>query len=407
MGYTKNALFGVSWMTSFRVITRIISFLRTLLLARLLDPNQFGLFGIVTLILTLLDMFTETGVEIFLIQLKDSLHKYLDTSWIISILQGSLTSIVMLLIALPAGQFFKSSSVIPLIVFSSAVPFIRGFINPAEIILQKELRFNYEFWYRFVVFIVDAFSSIVIIIFTHSVYGLLWGLCLGAAIELILSFVLIKPLPKLNFNLTKAKEILHKGKWVTLFGIFNYFAQQGDNIAVGKILSTSNLGIYEMAYKLAILPVSEITDVVSKTTFPIFSKIGEDKTRLKKAFLKVTFAITLSSILICSVLFIFSKEIVLIILGKKWQLVSYLLPTLVIYGGLRAIFGSFSSLFLAVGQQKFVAHMTVVRAIGLAITIIPFIFTFGLIGAAYSALFSVIVEIPIIIKYAIQVLNNK
>jgi len=406
MGYTKKAIFGVSWMTSFRIFTRLISFLRTLLLARLLDPNQFGLFGIVTLILTFLDMFTETGVEIFLIQQKDGLQKYLNTSWIISILQGILTSAIMLTLALPIGQFFRSSSVIPLIIFASVIPFIRGFINPAEIILQKELRFNSEFLYRSLVFFADSLTSILLVIFTHSVYGLLWGLCAGALLELILSFVVIKPLPKLEFALKQAKEILHKGKWVTLFGISNYFAQQGDNIAVGKILGTGALGIYEMAYKLALLPVSEITDVVSKTTFPVFSKIERDRKRLKKAFLKVTFAITLSCILICSVVFIFPKEIVVILLGKKWMQVSYLLPVLVIYGGLRAIFGSFSSLFLAVGQQKFVAHMTMARATGLVITILPFIYTFGPIGAAYSALFSVVIEIPVIINYTIRVFKK-
>ena len=70
MGYLRNTIKGVSWIATLRIATRIITLLRTVLLARLLVPSQFGVFGIASLILAFFEVLTETGVNVFLIQQK-------------------------------------------------------------------------------------------------------------------------------------------------------------------------------------------------------------------------------------------------------------------------------------------------------------------------------------------------
>lgn len=396
MGYKQEAIRGISWMSAFRVITRGLSFSKTLVLARILTPSQFGIFGIASLVLELLEILTETGINIFLIQSKGDIHKYVNSAWVVSILRGCIISICIIIFSPFISLFFHSNAALPILLFISTIPFVRGFINPAVVKLQKDLQFKYEFWFRSTIFFFDAFVTIILALITQSVYSLVWGPLAGALLEVILSFVLITPRPAFVLHRGYFSEIFHKGKWVTLYGVLNYFAQRGDNIVVGRVMGASFLGIYEMAYKVSTLPISEICDTVSKVVFPVFAKIEHDRQRLKNAFLKTTAMISLFSILMGSVIFIFPKEVILLLLGDKWLSAVSVLQVLVLYGVLRAISGSASTLFLAVGKQKYVTGMTFIRFTGLALTIYPFVVTWGLVGAGYSALLSVLVEIPVI-----------
>lgn len=407
MGYTKQAIKGISWMSAFRIITRLISFLKIAVLARVLTPDQFGIFGIATLVLTFLEIVSETGINIILIQIKDDIKKYIDSAWVVSIIRGMGISLIIILSAPFIASFFNAPEALNIILLISVVPFIRGFINPYEIKFQKELNFNYEFWFRTFLFFIDAAVSIVAVLLIHSVYALVLGLIAGALTEVIISFALIKPTPKFAFNFNYVKEILRKGKWITLYSIFNYLGENGDNVVVGKFLGTSFLGIYQIAYKLSILPISEVSDVVSRVVFPVYMKIEEDRERLLSAFFKTTFLITLGAFLVGGIIYFFPVEIVKIILGQQWLAVIPVLRVLTIYGIIRAVSGPASALFLAKGKQNYVTLMTFVRFATLAITIYPLVIAFGIVGAGYSALVSVLMEFPIIIFLIVRIFSGK
>lgn len=405
MGYSRRVIKGISWMSGFRMLTRALSFLKIAVLARLLTPSQFGIFGIASLVLAFLEMLTETGINIFLIQSKKGVDEYINSAWAISILRGIFVSLCIIISTPFITSFFNTPNASSILFLISVVPFVRGLINPSIVKLQKELKFHYEFWFRSSIFLFDAIVSMAVALLTHSVYSLVWGLIAGALLEVTLSFVLLRPIPRWVIHKDYFKEIFHKGKWVTASGIFNYFAQEGDSVAVGRIIGTSALGIYQMAYKISTLPISEVTDVVSKVVFPVYAIIEEDRARLKLAFMKSTLTISIVAIAVGMILFLFPKEIVLVVLGDKWLSVVPVLRVLTVYGVLRAISGSASALFLGVGMQKYVTNMTFLRFTALAITIYPLVKAFGIVGAGYSALISVLIEIPIILYYTLKVLK--
>lgn len=403
MGYTRDALKGVSWISGFRILTRGMTFAKTIVLARVLTPAQFGVFGIASLILALLEMLTETGINVILIQSKEKIDEYIDSAWVVSILRGIIISLLLFLGAPFIASFFNTPDVLGILLFMSIVPFVRGFINPAVVNFQKELAFRTEFWFRSVLFFFDASIAIILALLTHSVYSLVWGLLAGAVLEVILSFIIVKPLPRFVIHKEYFKEIFHKGKWVTAYGIFNFIAQEGDNIVVGKIMGASSLGIYQMAYKISTLPISEITDVVGKVVFPVYVKIEGDRKRLLNAFCKTLLLTFFVSFCLGLIIFLFPKEIVQLFLGTKWLAAVPVLQVLAGYGVLRTIAGPASALFLAVGKQKYVTFMTLVRFLGLVITVYPFITMFGLVGAGYAALFSVAIEMPVIAYFIYRI----
>jgi len=407
MGYTKDTIKGVGWVGGLRLITRIISFARIAILARLLSPVQFGVFGIAMLVTALLEVFTETGVNVILVQEKNDIKEYVDSAWIVSIIRGIIISIVIFFSAAFVSGFFRSPDSIFLIQLISIVPLVRGFINPSSVKFQKNLEFHKEFWYRFVIFSFDAVVAIIFAYITKNAISLVFGLMAGVIVEVILSFLVIKPVPHLCFNKEYISRIFHRGKWITLSSIFNYLYHNADNIAVGRILGTSSLGLYEMAYKISILPITEISDVVSKVTFPVYTIISDDIARLKKAFLKTTFFITFIAVPFGFMLFLFPDEIVRILLGKTWIGITPVLKVLVIFGVIRAISGSTSALFLAVKKQRYVTIVTLVSIFSLAIFIIPLVLKFGIMGAGISALIGSVASLPFMIYFTVKVLYEK
>lgn len=407
MGYLKQTIIGVSWMGAFRVFSRLIAFIRIIILARLLTPSQFGVFGIATMVLAFLEILTETGINVFLVQKKKDIDSYVNDAWFVSIIRGLLIAIFIIITAPFVITFFKISQSLGIILLISTIPLIRGFINPSIIKYQKKLQFSKEFYLRTVIFILDSLVAVIVSLFTHSAIGLIFGLMSGAILEVALSFVLIKPIPRLRFDRQKINKIIHSGKWVTLYGIFNYAASKGDSVVIGRMLGSGLLGIYQMGYTISTMSVSEVTDVTNKVIFPVYSRISEDINRLKNGFTRTILLVSFISILIGTAIFFFPKELFVLIFGHKWADTAIILKPLAIYGVIRAVSGTTSSLFLSLGKQNYVAGMTFLRFLTLLITIIPLTFSYGILGTSYSVLLSGAIELPLAAYYVFLVFKSK
>lgn len=391
-------------MTLLRAITRLFTFIRLAILGRLLTPTQFGYFGIASLLLSLLEILTETGINIFLVQEKSHIKEYVSSAWVVSIARGILLASVIYLSSHLIATFFKSTDAVMVIQLTALVPLIRGFINPGIITYQKELFFHKEFGYRTTLFFIDVLFSIVAGFLTKSAISFTCGLIASAIVEVVLSYVLIPLWPKAEFEFEKVKHVIKRGWWVTVTGVFSYFADNGDNITVGKIMGASSLGIYQVAYKYSTLPISEITNVVNLVIFPVLVKFSDDKKRLRSAFYKITAATTLGAIVLGIAIFLLSKPLILLFMGDQWIAAVPAIQILSIYGILRTLFGNFAPLFLSVGRQDYVATTTLFRCLCLGVAIIPFTLHFGMVGAGIAMLLSIIVEAPVILYYSKKVL---
>ena len=393
-------------MGALRASTRILAFVKIAILARLLSPAQFGVFGIASLALVFIEMLTETGVNVFLIQEDKKIKEYVSTTWIVSILRGVIISAVLLAGAQLISSFFGSPESKRLLILISFVPFLRGFINPAEVKFQKNLEFNKEFFFRLSIFSLDAAVTIILTLITRSAESLVWGLTAGVILEVFLSFAFIKPRPGLLFDIGKVKRVIGRGKWVTLAGIFNYLFHNTDSIVLGKLMNAYSLGLYQMAYKIALVPVTEIADIFGRVSFPVLVRIANDRVRLKRAFVKVILGVSALSISYGLILWLFAKEITIVLLGPGWLAIVPILKILAVFAVVRAISGSSSALFLAIKKQEYVSAITFVSILGLGITIIPLVSRFGLVGAGISALIGSVLAIPIIIYYLSKTLSK-
>jgi len=406
MGYTKDIIKGVSWISALRGITRGLSFIRILIIARLLTPSQFGLFGVASLILSFAEVFTETGVNIFLIQKKGNIDRYLNSLWIVSIMRGSIIALVILISAHFIASFFNAPNSLSLLLLISIVPLIRGFINPAIILFQKNLNFNKEFYFRSTILAVEVLVSVFLVYLLRSPTGLIFGMIASAIIEVVLSFIIISPRPKFKFEKVRFFEVFHAGKWVTISTIFNYLYQNLDDMVVVRLLNTTSLGLYQMAYKISMLPITEVSDVIAKVTFPIYSKIADDKARLRRAFLRTVSVNVVFAVPFVFIFLAFPSQIILILLGSEWVAAVSVLQILAVFGLTRALTVPAIIALLALKRQDIVAKITFATLIILAVTVVPLVNSWGIFGAGLSATIASFIVLPFAYIYALKYLKN-
>lgn len=394
MGYKSDVIKGFSWLATLRIVTRGLAFIRTPLIARLLTPSQVGLFALATIVLSLVEIITETGINIFLIQKKENIDKYISTAWLVSILRGIVISVFILLSAPFISDYFNFEGAAPLLQLISVVPLLRGFINPSVVNFIKDLSFRKEFIYRTSIFFVEFVVSLSLAFITHSPISLVWGLISGAIFEVGLSYLIARPYPQIEFNLGLFKEVISRGKWLTITGIFSYLYHNGDDLVVGKLLGSASLGIYDYAYKISMLPITEVSDVLSKATFPVFVKISDDKTRLRKAYFKSVLVVMILVIPMGIIFYLFPREIIELIFGPEWVSASDVLQVLAVFGVMRALALTITAPIYALERQDILTWLTLISFLGMGITIIPFVITWGLVGAGYSALLGSIISLP-------------
>lgn len=396
MGYFKDALKGVGWMTTFRVLYRAIGIFRIAIIAHVLTPFSLGVFGVVTIVLGFLETITETGINIFLIQEKDDVDKYINTAWVVSIVRGLLISLLIFVTAGPISEFFNSPDSKNLLYIAALVPLIRGLINPSIVKFQKELQFNNQFLYRISIFTVESIVSVLGVVLSKSVYGMIWGLLVGAIFEVVYTFFVARPFPRFVFDSVKTKRVIDRGKWVTIYGIFDYLYTQSDNMIVGKILGVAPLGIYQNAYKISTAPLTEVGNIFYSVTFPVFSKISGETARLKSAFFKNTLVNFILMGLAGLFIFIFAEPIVQILFGNGWETAIPVVKLLSVLGVVRGVASSTGSLLIAKEKQKYTAIIAIISAFGLWLTVIPLTNMYGIIGAGISAIIGTLISIPFI-----------
>ncbi len=323
-----------------------------------------------------------------------------------NLLKFNLISTFILATAGFVSKFFNSTESRNLLYLASLVPLVRGFINPSVVKFQKELIFHKEFLYRILVFSIESFISVVGVVITRSVYTMIWGMIIGALFEVFYTFFAAKPYPHFAFNLIKIKRVVNRGKWITLYGIFDYLYSQSDNIIVGRILGIAPLGLYQNAYKISTAPLSEIGNVFFRVTFPVFSKISNEALRLKAAFIKNTLVNFVLMSMTGIVIYVFATPIVQILFGKGWEQAIPVVKLLSILGVVRGIASSVGSLLIAKEKQKYIAIVTIVSTVGLWVTIFPLTRVYGIIGAGSAAIIGTLISLPFTIYYVRKTLKE-
>lgn len=399
MGYTKDAIKGISWLGTFRILFRGLTYLKLAIIARILTPTQFGITDLAILVLAFIEVLTETGINIFIIQEDEEIDKYINTAWVISIIRGVLITLLIILLSPLIVEYFNSPETLPLLYLISLVPFLRGFINPSVAKFLKNLEYKKHFFYRSSITFFEILTTILVVYFTKNPSGIVWGLIAGAVWEIILTFIVARPIPHFILDISLFRNVMRRGIWLTITGIFNYLYLNIDDFVVSKLLGKAPLGLYMRSFSISLLPITEIADVFAQTTFPIYVKLIKEPQRLKKAYYRTLYIVSLLVIPVGIIFYFFPERIILIILGDQWLSSAAALKVLAVFGTVRAILTTSIGLFYSTKRQDIMTRLTFISFLGLVLTIVPFVMKWGIVGAGLSSLTGTIITIPFAIYY--------
>lgn len=389
---SKSAAIGSFWVFFLRAIQQVLSLTRLVVLARVLSPNDFGLMGIALLVMATLETFSQTGFQQALIQKKDDIKFYLDSAWTLSTFRGLIIFVILYLVAPYAATFFETPEATPIIKVIGVSIVFQAFSNIGVIYFQKELQFNKQFIYKLSGTMTDFVVSITAVFILGNVWAIVYGMLAANAAMLITSYIVHPYRPRFNFNITKTMELFNYGKWVLGSSILVFLVTQGDDIVVGKLLGATYLGLYQLAYRISNLPATEIVHVISEITFPLYSKIQDNTSKLKEAYEMILQFTAYISFPITGFIFILAPELTLLFFGERWMPMVPAIQVLSISGLVRSLASTSGCLFYAIGNVKIDTKLQVIRLLVLGTLIYPFTVRWGLVGASFSVLFSILVS---------------
>ncbi len=383
------------WVGMIQVGQRFLGLARNIILARILAPDDLGLFGIALLALSALTNFSQTGFAQALIQKKKDPKRYLDTAWTIQIIRGIvLTAVLFLFSSLIAG-FFKEPSAEPIIKVLAFSMLIGGFSNIGTIFFRKELRFHKEFIFKMTGSIIDLIVTIVALLVLRNVWALVIGSMAGRMVNLLVSYLIQPYRPKLILKWQQAKELFNFGKWIFGSGLLNFLLTEGDDIVLGRLLGAFSLGFYQMAYRISNFPISQISHLLSQVSFPAYSKIQDQHKRLGQAYLKILKITTFFSFPLSFLIYFLAEDFTVLFLGEKWLSAIPAMQGLALWGLIGSVGATLGPVFQARGRPDISTKIQLAKLIVLGALVYPLTLRYGLMGTVAAVVGSAALTNPI------------
>jgi len=372
------------WVFLLRIAQQLFNLGRLVILARILAPHDFGLMGIALLTMATIDTFSQTGFQTALIQKKEDIKSYLDAAWTVLILRGLILFTILYLIAPYVAIFFNTPEARPIIQVIGFAVLFQAFTNIGVIYFQKELEFNKQFIYQFAGTLADFVVAVSAVLILRNVWALVFGLLAGNFARFVVSYLMHPYKPHLSSDLWKAKELFGFGKWILGSSILIFLITQGDDIFVGKLLGTTALGLYQLAYRISNMPTTEITHVISQVTFPAYSKLQDNIEKLREAYLRTVKVLAFVAIPTAGIILAIAYPFTQVVLGDKWLPMVAVMQLLTLQGAMRALGASTGPLFQAIGKPEIGTKLQFLQLMMMAFLIYPFIIHWGIFGAGLT-----------------------
>ncbi len=313
----NNLIRGAAWTVGTRAAVKVLGFVNTVVMARLLMPEDYGLVAMAMLVVGLIQTMLEFGAVTALMRKEHLTQDDIDSAWTLKVIQAIGTGCLIAISPIIATEFLGENRISHILPILAILTTITGFSSLAPVVLSKSFDFTLAFK-------VDVCSKLNSVIFTiiggiwlQDYRALLMGFTAGYLTPLILTYAL-HPM-RHRLNTTKITEIWALTKWLMLANVGNFVLRKGDELAAAKIGPTNAYGNFNVGADLGSLPVAEVGPAVLRALLPVLSTIQSDIKRTNLAINKTMGALgTLIWPLGFGVLAT-APQLTHIILGAKWH----------------------------------------------------------------------------------------
>lgn len=374
------------WVGMSEAGLQVLGLVRSVVLARLLTPDIFGVMGLALIVVRALETFTRPGVAQALIARKDDFDTAAGTAFSMLVARGFFQAALLAAAAPWIGDFYDSQQ-LPLMLQLLAGAFILGgFRNINIVARQRELEFRKLTYLAQVANITGTLVTIGAAWWLRNVWALVIGQLMTALLNAVLSYVFVPGRPRFAFDRAVARDLMRYGKFITGSSILLYVATEIDSAVIGKVLGHAELGYYTVAFSIVHMTTTQFAKVAANIMMPAYSKLQGDMVALRKAYLR-TLNLVMFAVLPASLgLVIVAHPLIRVVYGEKWVLAAVPLQLLAIFGLFRSLAAFTGYLFEGIGMPKIAFIQGAVRLAVLLPLIIPATRHYGLQGAAATVI---------------------
>lgn len=337
MSLRQQTISAVSWTASARVANQIGQAILSVVLIRLLTPEDFGIVAMVVVFTGFATLLSNFGLGAALVQKQDLTPAHIDTVFWLNLGVGGLLT-ALFIAAAPWIAAFYDTPILKDVVRVSSLIFVLG--APGAVpraLLQKRMAFDELTKIEVVVLLLSGSTAIGLAFAGWGVWSLVAQGLIYQTTTSALLLVRVTWHPRWAFSFAAVRDLFQFSASLTGFNVVNYWAREADNLLIGKFIGTVGLGLYSRAYWLMLLPIRQISSVISQVMFSALSSIQEDRARVKRIYLQATSLLAFITFPLLLGLFAVAEPFVLAVFGAAWTGVIPLIQILCFAGLIQSL----------------------------------------------------------------------
>lgn len=358
----KKTLRGLSWTYLTHYSGKLLVFISTVILARLLLKDDFGVAGYAIVVIGFLDVLNDLGIGPALIYYPNSKEAW-DTGFWLGLGVSAVLFLCTWFAAPLVGSFFNDARAVPVVRILALTFPLTALSNIQETLLRKEMAFKRKFVPDTVRSLSKGAFSIIFALMGYGPWSLVIGQVLGTTISIIPYWAAVSWRPSFRFAPHLVRPLLSYGTGIVVINILGVVLMNVDYIFVGKFLGADALGTYMLAFRLPELVILQFCGVVTgKVFFPMYAAIRDDQQALNKVFLSATQYVALVTVPLGLGMALVAEPLVLTIFGAKWLDAVPIMQAISIYALFLSLGYNIGDIYKAQGRTMILTKLSLLRA---------------------------------------------
>jgi PST family polysaccharide transporter len=383
---------GVAWTGAASWIAQALSWLSTLVVVRLLSPDDYGLVALATVYLGLATMLSEFGIGTAVVTLRDLTRRQLAELNMVALL-FALTAMLISIVAAPfVAKFFGSSRMVTLIwVMSLALP-IGALGSVSHALLQKELEFRFLATVQIIQSLSAALTTLILAVLGADYWALALGPALGQTVLTAL-IVIRQPTGLAWPSWPSLGPVLQFSRQIITERLAWYGYSQADKLVIGRWIGEVSTGLYSVASTFGLIAVEKVTVLMLRVAPAVFSAVQNDATALRRYLLSMTEAVAIVTFPVSIGLALVAEDFVVVLLGEPWIGAVVPLQFLAVYAAFQSVSPLLNRVLAVIHETRFNMNLAVATFIVLPIAFILST-RWGLTGIAAAWLVVPLLQLP-------------
>jgi PST family polysaccharide transporter len=334
------------------MVARLLGALNTIVIARLLAPDDIGVVATAAVAMQLLQGVSDFGVSQAVVRFRDATRDDLNTLFTLSVLRGTLIGAVLFAAAPFAASFYGDPRLFWAFAAIALFPLLTGFINPRFYEFERDLKFSREFIVVIVNRLAGVAVSLTVAIVYRSYWAIIFGMLASALVQLALSYALRPHAPR--FSVKSMGKVFAFSGWLAGVSFMAALNNKLDVPILSRLAGAGGSGVYYVGFHLSELVSGQIASPMTRAIFPGLSEMQGDPERMRAAFLRGVEALGVFAMPAAFGLAFVAADFTDVVLGAKWAAVAPVIALLAPVIGLQSLFSATQAYAVALGRTRLV-----------------------------------------------------